>query len=194
MDINNRNKESNQMILSEIMRWFLALMVALLTVILSSGCNLVENIDKRSVVDIPLDNQDNCTEAIVYDANGSYLGTIPAHTVGMVQASRKLFDMQDETYIAFQTPQHIIDRILAGDTSVLPKGCDNWGYDNTRIRLRNGYETDLERIRLRPPRYWEEPEHWKALSSEEQVATESFWDSQGVTLDVENPETEVLIQ
>jgi len=135
-------------------------LIILIFAVLFSGCNLVENIDKRSVVDIPLDNQDNCTEAVVYDANGEYLGTIPAHTVGMVQASRKIFDMQDETYVAFQTPQHIIDRVMSGDNSVLPKGCRNWGYDNTRIRLSNGYETNLERVSLRPPRYWERPRDW----------------------------------
>jgi len=131
-----------------------------MVVIFVSSCNILENIDKRAVVDIPLDNQDNCTDARVYDANGEYLGTIPAHTVGMVQASRKIFDMQDETYVAFETPQDIIGRVMNGDNSVIPTGCRNWGYDNTRIRLRNGYETNLERIRLRPPDYWERPRDW----------------------------------
>lgn len=136
------------------------LLLGLLLSFIFASCDVVDNISKRSVVDIPLDNQNNCTPIYVYDANGDQLGVVPAHTIGQVQASRRIFDAQDETYIAFQTPPETIARIQSGDHSVLPKGCRNWGYDNTSIKLRDGYDVELERVRLRPPDYWERPEDW----------------------------------
>lgn len=137
--------------------FFLALILYLLT-----GCEIANDFGKRSIVTMPLNNQANCTPAEVRDANGKYLGTIPAHKMGTVQASRSIFDdPQDRTFISFQTPDHIIDEILSGNPeSVIPRGCDDWGYGDERIRLKNGYETDTGKIRLRPPDYWDEPDNW----------------------------------
>lgn len=155
------------------------------------GCDIVEDAGKRSVIYVLIDNTRNCTESVIEDPEGRILGVIQPRSVRKIEVSAALFDQQDETILFAHTPHRIMDSILAGDTSVIPHGCDEWGMDTERIRLRDGYETEEFDVRLRPPRYWDEPDNWVKVPAETKVVIQSFWEAKGIDLNSEIPETKV---
>jgi hypothetical protein len=134
----------------------LSIILIIIAVFLNS-CDAISGVGKGSVVYFLVDNTRNCTDAVIEDPrSGEILGVVPAGQVKQLKVTAPIFNQQDRTLIFAHTPYHIRDRILAGDISVIPKGCDDWGTDTDRIRLRDGYHTEVFKVRLRPPDYWEE--------------------------------------
>lgn len=126
-----------------------------------ASCDILEDTGKRSVVYLQVDNTRNCTDVVIEDTRtGEAVMVVLAGRMKQEKVSASIFDWQEETTLFAHTPYEITDRILAGDTSVIPKGCDDWGTDTERIRLRDGYDTVEFRVHLDPPRHWERPRDW----------------------------------
>lgn len=166
----------------------------LLGLLLFSSCDMVEDAGKRSVVYETINNTYNCTEVVIEDPDGNILAVIEPRSVRQIEISTSLFGQRDEMILYAHTPYQIMDSMLAGDTSVMPHGCNEWGMDTKKIRLRDGHETGEFRVRLRPPRYWDKPDNWLKESVKSQEAIKSFWKSQDVDLASEVPKTKVQLK
>lgn len=149
----------------------LILIIVLAVALFLSGCKATEDIasqEKREVkeeVILKADNRGNCTDAIVSSLDGRIYKLVPAGQ------SRKLTietTPLNEIYglnLLMQTPQEETRHILAGDSSILPGNCENWGRDTQSITLRDGDGVKTVKIRLHPPIGWDISDYEKKVSS-----------------------------